>query len=477
MPRKRQDEEEDVEEGGKFKVSLQPYQDGFIYDDFKFKFLTSAWGTGKSLALILAAMNESQSCHKNRGVIFRKEFEDLKDSTIKDFEQYTGIKVDSSRNAYVDGSIIMFRHLEEINNLQNMNLGWFGLEQGEELETDERFIFLMGRLRKKNTNRRGYVVSNAMGHNWIYKIKQAGLWENIREPYTMKILGRKKLDAHYSATTFDNLANLPPDFISSLDVVRERQPKTYARCVLNSSEELDTTDAIIQPEWVQSATRRSLPVNHPVKRIVSIDVARFGDDKTVFYFIENGIVRAKEVFEKKNNMEVCGLALLFARKNGANAFAVDEIGTGSGVADRLMELGYETIFVNSSRSSNNPLLYKNLRTEIYIYGAEQLREGKVEIPKDDEDLTDQLCWAKYREVKSNGIVLIEAKEDIKKRYGRSPDNADAFLNGLWALQYVTPYVALDSTSFKESVSMAKKFESLNGAESNDFLKAIRSVGE
>ena len=55
---------------------------------------------------------------------------------------------------------------------------------------------------------------------------------------------------------------------------------------------------------------------------------------------------------------------------------------------------------------------------------------------DDEDLREQLCWAKYKTIKSNGIYLVESKDDIKKRYGRSPDHADSFLMGLWALPKV-----------------------------------------
>ena len=36
----------------------------------------------------------------------------------------------------------------------------------------------------------------------------------------------------------------------------------------------------------------------------------------------------------------------------------------------------------------------------------------------------------------NAKILIEPKADIKKRLGRLPDRADAYVNGLWALQFV-----------------------------------------
>ena len=36
----------------------------------------------------------------------------------------------------------------------------------------------------------------------------------------------------------------------------------------------------------------------------------------------------------------------------------------------------------------------------------------------------------------NGKILIESKADIKKRLGNSPDRADAYVNGLYGLQFV-----------------------------------------
>lgn len=414
-------------------VSLTDYQDGFIFGPKKYNFLKSSWGTGKTLALILAALNESETYKDNLGVIFRKEFEDLRDSTIKDFERYTGLKVNSSREVVIGSSTIMFRHLEEMNNIQNMNLGWVGIEQGEELDSDDYFFKLMGRMRRDNSSRKGYVISNANGHNWIYKIKQNGLFD----PKT-----NERIDAHYSAATKDNQKNLPQDFLASLEILKKSKPNIYKRFVENSDDEADTTDVIIQPQWVMEAAKRDIIVRVPIRRVVSIDVARSNPgegDKTVFYAIENFKQIGREVHETRNTMEVVGRAMIFAKKHGGiKSFAVDEIGVGGGVADRLAELGgddeekNQIIFVNSSEKAAGSGYY-NRRAEIYDKGSHLFEDGLVEIDPTDEDLKEQLSWAKYKTVKSNGVYLVEPKEDIKKRYGRSPDNADAFLNGLWAL--------------------------------------------
>ncbi len=407
-------------------------QAGFVRTEARYPAYVGAWGTGKSLAGIGKAMAFSEEFPDNLGIIFRKEFVDLRDSTIKDFEKYTGMKVDSSREVELpNGSQIMFRHIEELNNIQNVNLGWFWIEQAEELDTDEQFFTLFGRLRRKDVRHCGFITANTNGHNWIYK-----LW---------KLRGGLDGGELYEAKTEANAHNLPAEFLKSLETLKVKKPKLYNRFVLNSWDESDTIDIIIDPHWIYQAQKRELAIDPPIRKIVSIDVARYGDDKTLFYAIENNKVLGHEEHEKRSTMECVGLAQIFAKKHGIDAFAVDEIGVGAGVADRLRELDKEVVFVNSSKKSHFEEYY-NLRAEIYSTGADLFEAGKVQIEADDDDLAEQLAWAKYKTIKSNGVYQVEAKEDIKERYGRSPDNADCFLNGLWALKRINAISKKDAYS-------------------------------
>ena len=120
----------------------------------------------------------SELIPNNLGVIYRKEFVDLKNSTIQDFQRYTGRKVDSNRTCTIkeNNSKILFMHIEEIDNIQNLNLGWFAIEQADELEKDHEFFMLLGRLRRSLTMttefkktglplRSGFVIGNA-GDHW-----------------------------------------------------------------------------------------------------------------------------------------------------------------------------------------------------------------------------------------------------------------------------------------------------------------------
>jgi hypothetical protein len=167
-------------------------------------------------------------------------------------------------------------------------------------------------------------------------------------------------------------------------------------------------------------------------------VARGGSDKSVFYAIENNKVLGHEAWETRNTMELVGRAQVFAKKWNIEAYAVDEIGVGAGVADRLKELDKEVVMVNAAQREDVPEPYFNRRSQILGNAANLFEDGKVQIERSDDELAEQLSWTKWRPMNSNRQLQAESKDDVRKTYGRSPDNADAFTNGLWALPKVHP---------------------------------------
>lgn len=111
-------------------LKLRPYQWDFVNGNVKFPAFVSAWGTGKTMCGLVKAVDLSLKYPNNLGMIFRKEYEDLKTSTCKDFEILTQSKIPTSREVtFANGSKIVFTHLEELNNLQNINLGFFFLNK------------------------------------------------------------------------------------------------------------------------------------------------------------------------------------------------------------------------------------------------------------------------------------------------------------------------------------------------------------
>jgi len=103
---------------------------------------------------------------------------------------------------------------------------------------------------------------------------------------------------------------------------------------------------------------------------------------------------------------------------------VDSIGLGSGVVDRLMEMGLPARGVNVAERPAVEHLYNRLRDELWFNARDWFDTMSVSMPR-DEDLIDELANVKFAYT-SLGKLQAESKEDMKKRGLKSPDLADAF---------------------------------------------------
>ena len=213
------------------RFSLTNKQAEYIGAIEQFSAYIAAIGTGKSLALIVKALFHSQESPNNLGVIVRKNFTDLRDSTIKDFETYTGFKVSENKKECVlpNGSVILFRHGDELPVLKNLNLGFFGIEQAEEFGDATTWEFLKMRLRRDCKHRNGFIVGNTAGHNWIYEI--------------FKRHGVPKNHLLVEAATIEHAHILPPDYLENLKTL---PAKLYKRFVENS---WDVTEGLVYDEY------------------------------------------------------------------------------------------------------------------------------------------------------------------------------------------------------------------------------------
>jgi hypothetical protein len=232
-------------------VDIRPKQ--FQWDFFsstrRFPGFLAGWGTGKTMWALHKGILLSKFYLDNLGVIVRSKYTDLRDSTMKDFTRYTGIHVpQGTKEAKVGSSTILFRHAKELSGLQNVNLGWFYIEQAEEFPSELQFTLLRGRLRRQlqhdesfaidrmspmydtlcdmrdNPLRQGMVIANSNGHNWVWK-----MW--VRET--------KENYPCVQATSFDNYENLPEDFIKDLKEMKEDSPEKYRQYVMNDHSEVD----------------------------------------------------------------------------------------------------------------------------------------------------------------------------------------------------------------------------------------------
>jgi hypothetical protein len=131
-------------------------------------------------------------------------------------------------------------------------------------------------------------------------------------------------------------------------------------------------------------------------------------------------------------MQVAGMGARYLRDR-RGALAVDVVGVGSGVYDRLKEqrLPGTLIEVQAGGGTDNDALL-NMRAELWWSVREALYRNELSFAKLDDAtyqrLRAELTGPTYR-LTSSGKVQIESKEEAKARGLPSPDLADALC--LW----------------------------------------------
>lgn len=183
-------------------------------------------------------------------------------------------------------------------------------------------------------------------------------------------------------------------------------------------------NAILSVEEVEAAMKRHLrpdAYDFAEKRI-GVDVARFGDDRTVF-FPRQGLAAFKPIIMRaqRTNLIAGRLAKGF-NKWGADLILIDDSGHwGHGVVDNLITAGYPIVPVLGEDQALDRR-YKNRRTEMWLEGAKHIQAGAA-LPY-DQQMIRELTVPTYTFI--GGKFVLEPKDMIKKRLGFSPDLADAY---------------------------------------------------
>lgn len=159
-----------------------------------------------------------------------------------------------------------------------------------------------------------------------------------------------------------------------------------------------------------------------IPRILGVDVARFGDDRSVIACRQGEVLYEPKIYKGIDNMELVARIVEEIRRYDPVAVFIDA-GGGSGVIDRLRQLGYTNIIeVAFGSKAEDPNKYINLRTEMWHKMADWIRRtGSL---PDMPELKAELTVVEYGFDNADRRKL-KKKEDIKRDFGMSPDIADA----------------------------------------------------
>ena len=202
-------------------------------------------------------------------------------------------------------------------------------------------------------------------------------------------------------------------------------------------------DILIPYEWIEIANRRWMEMDAEgftprMSCRLGSDVAGMGRDSSILCprygsWVERFIVHQSS--GKADHMHVAGMHVEYLKKQGAMAF-IDTIGEGAGVFSRLQELGFNNAYsckFSESSGDNKDITgqysFANMRAYCYWALRDWLnpKNGFGPALPPDDSLTEELTDTHWK-FQSNGSIIIEKKDDIKARIGRSPDRADALAN-------------------------------------------------
>jgi hypothetical protein len=173
-------------------------------------------------------------------------------------------------------------------------------------------------------------------------------------------------------------------------------------------------------------------------RHLGVDVALEGDE-CVAALLVDGVPSAQHVWRSPDLMATADLIVTLAKRWDVPAtnVHVDVIGLGAGVVSRLAQMGYRVDGVDFGAAPKGDWSHlfgetkpRNRRAELHWVARRVMEEGLGHVPKRWSDMWAQAMWATF-EIRAEGgsgsTLVIEPKADIRARYGRSPDQWDAFL--------------------------------------------------
>lgn len=204
-------------------------------------------------------------------------------------------------------------------------------------------------------------------------------------------------------------------------------------------------ESLLDHDQIQEACDRKLGTGKNAKRILACDVARWGDDMCVIGYRQGNIYRKQTQFPKSSVTHIAGALIDYAKRVSPHQIRIDDDGVGGGVTDILMdsqilkEMNCTVVPMNSGSAAyevdeNNPRYY-NARAQWHGDLQKRFRKGTIDIDPADKELVEQLKQLRIKRYDAEGRMLMESKDEYKKRVGRSPDDTDTCVMAFANVEY------------------------------------------
>ena len=252
------------------------------------------------------------------------------------------------------------------------------------------------------------------GQNWIKK--------EFYIPYIQNTLDDNM--AFVPALPLDN-PYLPDSYI---EMLRSLPPQQRRRLLEGHWDYLDDSDSLFDFDSITNCIFKDIPQGTN-KRYISVDVARFGTDRSVAIVWDGLVVLECLIYTKLSTVDLSSEIrhLIEKYRVHINQVIVDADGVGGGVADTLRGC---VNFVNNS-SPLHGQNFSNLKSQCYVKLADMFKDDKISLnimdPTVVDDLTQELLAVKLKNVDKDNKVAVQSKDEMKKVLGKSPDLSDALM--------------------------------------------------
>jgi hypothetical protein len=184
-------------------------------------------------------------------------------------------------------------------------------------------------------------------------------------------------------------------------------------------------DTLIGADLIVAAQGRTLPEDEP-RAVLACDVARLGGDRTVVYLNRCGRVRLLKEMPPQDTMRTTGDLVALKSDSGyaQRPLVLDIGGLGIGIYDRLVEQSVPVEGFSGAERAWRPDRFANRRAEVFWALRDAMMRGQIDLDPLDEELAAQLGALRWHR-DSKGRIVIESKDEMRKRGLPSPDRADA----------------------------------------------------
>lgn len=313
-----------------------------------------------------------------------------------------------------------------------MTRGW--IEEGGEVAEDAKanLKLSIGRWKNQEYGLRGKMLITCNPKKGWMKRDFVDLWKQDMLPKNRQFVTALATDNPY----------LPDEYVETLR--NEKDAVRRQRLFLGDWDYEEDKDLLVSYDALTDCFSNNI-VKDGSKYLI-IDVARLGQDSTVFAFWDGLELYKLEQFHKQDTQTTIQKAKDYAASERIpySRILIDEDGIGGAVVDGMFgvkgfvanttalptatEIRERNARVDSSLISKRN--FSNLKTQCVFKLAELINEHKLSIrlPERRDIIIEELtALLRQKDVDSEGKLKIRSKEDVKIELGRSPDIGDTLI--------------------------------------------------